>query len=117
MKPAKFSIHTNRELKDKSGKPMKFYSEKDYRSELARRGMEPYQPEKIKAYQPKKYKGVSEDAKKMMSCVTYDKNGRPNIGDRYIDKLKSMGMKPVSHQSMEHMAKQHGGHWDAAKIW
>lgn len=88
----KFHIHTNRELKDPSGKPMRFYQEKDYRHELAKRGLEPLDEAHIKPYVPKKYEGISNEARQMMSSVTYDKKGKPNIGDRYIEKLKSMGM-------------------------
>lgn len=106
MKTPKFQIHVNRELRDNSGKPMKFYTERDYRSELTKRGLEQFQPEKIKAYQPKRYSGVSDEAKQMMNSVSYDRKGRPNIGDRYMDKLKLMGMKNAP---KEVLGKKSGG--------
>lgn len=91
----KFKTHTNRELKDRAGKPMRFHSERDYNSELKKRGLERYDESKIKKYEPKKYSGISDDAKRMMNQVTYDKSGKPNIGDRYYEKLKSMGVREV----------------------
>ena len=39
--------------------------------------------------------GVSESTKRMMTQVTYDKSGKPNIGDRYINELKRMGIREV----------------------
>lgn len=91
----RFHTHTNRELKDKSGKPMRFYSERDYNSELKKRGLERFDESKYKRPESKKYSGVSNDARNMMNSVSYDKSGKPNIGDRYIEKLKSMGVKNV----------------------
>lgn len=102
----KFKIHANRELKDPSGKPMKFYREKDYNAELKKRGLERYDESKIKRYQPKKYNGVSDEARRMMNSVSYDRNGRPNIGDRYINELKRMGVKDVPKEIRN---KQNGG--------
>ena len=92
----KFKTHTNRELRDQSGKPMRFYTERDYNSELKKRGLERYQEGKYKAPESKKYTGVSDEAKRMMNSVTYDKRtGRPNIGGRYIEALKQMGVREV----------------------
>lgn len=103
----KFKVHTNRELKDKSGKPMRFYTERDYNSELKRRGLEKYDENKhMNTYKPKKYEGISEDAKRMMNQVTYDRSGKPNIGDRYIEKLKSMGVREFPKELRD---KQRGG--------
>jgi hypothetical protein len=91
-----FKIHTNRELKDASGKPMRFYRERDYNSELKRRGLERFDEGKYKKPESKKYQGVSEEAHKMMASVSYDKRtGKPNLGDRYIDALKKMGVREV----------------------
>lgn len=90
-----FKIHTNRELRDRNGKPMKFYSEKDYQSELTKRGLERYDENRQQnSYKKKKYEGVSDEARRMMNSVSYDKKtGKPNIGDRYIQELKRMGVK------------------------
>jgi hypothetical protein len=68
---------------------------REYYSDIKAKGLEPYDESKVKPYVPKKYDGVSEEAKRMMNSVSYDKKGKPIIGDRYIDKLKSMGMKKV----------------------
>lgn len=103
---SRFHIHVNRELKDKSGKPMRFYTERDYTSELTKRGLEPYDESKRTTYIPKKYEGVSDKAKRMMNSVSYDKTGRPNIGSRYIDALKQMGVKEVPKELRD---KQKGG--------
>lgn len=104
----RFKTHTNRELKDRAGKPMRFYSERDYNSELKKRGLERYDENKHQnTYQPKKYEGISDSAKRMMNQVTYDKKtGKPNIGDRYINELKSMGVKEVPKHLRD---KQSGG--------
>jgi hypothetical protein len=103
----KFKVHTNRELRDQSGKPMRFYTERDYKSELQKRGLERYDENKHnKRYEPKKYDGISDSAKHMMAQVTYDKKGKPNIGDRYIEKLKSMGVREIPKELRD---KQHGG--------
>lgn len=90
----RFKTHYNREL----GK--KYYCERDYRSDVKKAGLEPFNPNKIKKYEPKKYTGVSEEARRMIGSVTYDKKGKPNIGDRYMDKLKEMGMKSVPRDLM-----------------
>lgn len=83
-----FKPHYNREL----GK--KYYTKSDYLSDMKSKGLEPFH--EVKRPEPKKYTGVSEEAKHMMNSVSYDrKTGKPNIGDRYIDALKSMGMKKV----------------------
>jgi len=92
---ARFRIHVNRELRDKKGKPMKFYSERDYTSELNRRGLMPYDERLTQTYKRKPYVGVSEEARHMMSSVTYDQKGSPRLGDRYIDALKKMGVRNV----------------------
>jgi hypothetical protein len=103
----RFHIHKNRELKDASGKPMKFYRERDYTAELKKRGLERYQEGKYKAPESKKYTGVSEEAHRMINSVSYDRRtGRPNIGDRYIDKLKSMGVREIPRELMN---KREGG--------
>jgi hypothetical protein len=90
----KFKTHYNREL----GK--KYYCERDYRADVKKAGLEPYNPASIKKYAPKKYTGVSEDARRMINSVTYDRKGKPNIGDRYIQKLRDMGMKAVPRDLM-----------------
>lgn len=93
----RFQIHRNRELRDSSGRPMKFYSERDYNSELKKRGLERYDENKHnKSYQPKKYSGISDEARRMINSVSYDKKtGKPNIGDRYINELAKMGVKEM----------------------
>lgn len=107
----RFKIHTNRELRDPSGKPMRFYSERDYNEELKKRGLERYDESKhTSGYKPKKYEGVSESAQRMMNSVTYDKKtGKPNIGSRYIDELRKMGVKEVPKEIRN---RQHGGFTD-----
>ena len=90
----KFQRHTNRELRDPSGRPMKFHSEKDYTNELKSRGLEPYREGAQNTYKKKEYKGVSDEARRMMNSVTYT-NGKPNIGGRYIEALKQMGVREV----------------------
>lgn len=103
----RFKTHTNRELKDRSGKPMRFHTERDYNSELKKRGLERYDENKHnKSYEPKKYEGISDSAKRMMNQVTYDKKGKPNIGDRYINELKRMGVREVPKELRN---KQSGG--------
>ncbi len=103
----RFHIHVNRELKDRSGRPMKFYSEKDYTKELKTRGLERYKEGSQNTYKHKEYKGISTETRNMMAQVTYDKKtGKPNIGDRYIDKLKSMGVREVPKELRE---RQQGG--------
>lgn len=104
----RFQRHTNRELKDKFGKPMRFHTERDYNTELKKRGLERYDENKHQnTYQPKKYTGISDSAKRMMNSVSYDKKtGKPNIGDRYINELKLMGVKEVPKELRE---KSKGG--------
>jgi hypothetical protein len=102
-KAPKFQIHYNREL----GK--KYYCEKDYTRDLKARGLEPYRSDVAAKIERKEYKGVSDEARRMMASVTYDrKTGRPNIGDRYIEGLKKLGVRnaPTSIQN-----KTQGG-WD-----
>lgn len=70
------------------------HTKEDYMSTIKTMGLEPYKGE-VKREAPKKYVGVSDEAHRMMAGVSYDKTGKPNIGDRYIDALKSMGMKKV----------------------
>lgn len=92
---SKFHIHVNRELRDGAGRPIKFYSEKDYTAELKRRNLQPYDDNLIKAPIKRKYTGVSNEARKMIGSVTYNHDGKPNIGDRYIEALLKMGVKKV----------------------
>lgn len=103
----RFQRHTNRELKDESGKPMRFHTERDYNSELKKRGLERYDESRTQnTYKKKKYEGISDDARQMMNSVSYDKNGKPNIGDRYINELKRMGVKEAPKEIRD---KQYGG--------
>lgn len=102
----RFKVHTNRELKDRTGKPMRFYTERDYNSELKKRGLERYDESKRTTYVPKKYSGISDEAKRMMNSVSYDKSGKPNVGTRYLDALKKMGVKEVPKELRE---KTNGG--------
>ena len=95
----KESSHFKRHYNSATGT---FYNTaREYYSDIKRRGLEPFNESKVKKFVPKTYSGVSEDAKRMMNSVSYDKNGKPNIGDRYIDKLKSMGVKKVPKDLMD----------------
>lgn len=85
----KFKAHMNHAM----GKY--YHTSKDYVSDMKKMGLEPFREGSVKPFKPGTYNGVSEDAKRMMNSVTYDKKGKPNIGDRYIEKLKSMGVKEV----------------------
>lgn len=96
----RFHIHYNRTL----GK--KYYSERDYRHDIQKAGLEPYRECSIKAPSLKKYQGVSDKAREMIASVTYDKKGKPNLGDRYYDELKRMGMKKTPKELMN---KTQGG--------
>jgi hypothetical protein len=84
----------------------KFYHTKeDYLRDVKKAGLEPYKGQ-VKREAPKRYEGVSIEARKMMNEVSYRRDGRPNIGDRYIEKLKSMGMKAMPKELMN---KREGG--------
>lgn len=98
-----FSPHYNRATS------RKYYTAREYYADIKQRGLEPYNESKVKKFVPKKYEGVSKEARQMMNSVSYDKNGKPNIGDRYIEKLKSMGMKKVP-KELENKTK---GGWHA----
>jgi hypothetical protein len=84
----------------------KFYRTKsEYLGDMKKMGLEPFKGV-VKRETPKRYEGVSVEARKMMNSVTYGRDGKPNVGDRYYDKLKEMGMKKVP---KELIGKQSGG--------
>jgi len=82
MKPPKFKTHFNREL----GK--KYYSEKDYYSDMKKAGLEPYNPNSVKRHSPKPYV-ASEWARDMQQDIR-DRKGRAP-GGRFIEELRKRG--------------------------
>ena len=75
-----------------------YHTKEDYLSDLKKRGLEPVKEGRSDEHKFKKkaYSGVSDEARNMMNSVSYDKKtGKPNIGDRYIDQLKKMGMREM----------------------
>ena len=74
-----------------------YHTKDDYLKDIKARGLEPIKEDSgvDHKFKKKSYSGVSNEARAMMNSVSYDKNGKPNIGDRYIDKLKSMGVKEL----------------------
>lgn len=94
-KSPKFKIHYNREL----GK--KYYSERDYKSDMKKAGLEPYNPDSVKkhiasGYQPSEWhKGMMKDIK--------DRNGRPP-GDRFINELVKRGYSPQRAEEARRLA-------------
>lgn len=85
-----------------------YHTKDDYLADIKARGLEPVKDDEGVEHKFKKkaYSGVSDDARQMMNSVSYDSNGKPNIGDRYIDKLKSMGIKEMPKDLKD---KVHGG--------
>ena len=85
-----------------------YHTSEDYVKDIKARGLEPVKDDVGIDHKFKKrsYSGVSDDARQMMNSVSYDKNGKPNIGDRYIDKLRSMGIKEMP---KELIGKVNGG--------
>lgn len=77
-----FKPHFNREL----GK--KYYTAKEYYSDMKAKGLEPYNPSKITRPEPKPYK-QSAWAKAMLQDIK-DRKGRPP-GDRFISELAKRG--------------------------
>lgn len=80
-----------------------YFTARDYVADVKKMGLEPYR--EVSKPAPKKYEGVSDEARRMMASVTYT-DGKPNVGDRYIDALKQMGMKPMPNDLRN---KQRGG--------
>jgi len=74
-----------------------YHTKDDYLRDVKKAGLEPVKESHSieHNFKKKSYSGVSDEAKKMINSVSYDKHGKPNIGDRYIDKLKQMGVKPM----------------------
>ena len=86
----KFHIHVNRELRDRTGKPMKFYSEKDYTSELKKRGMEPFRQTE-KSTSPAPYT-LSRDSREMIrQAGEYQRRGQ-KPGTRFIEAINKLGV-------------------------
>ncbi len=86
----KFKRHYNHAL----GKMI--HTKDDYLSEIKKHNLEPVKSDQVDhKFKKKAYSGVSEEARRMMNSVSYSRDGKPNIGDRYIEKLKSMGVKEM----------------------
>lgn len=82
MKPPRFESHYNRELG-------KFYrSEKEYRSDMKKAGVEHYDPSSVKKRENKPYER-SEWAREMQKDIINRKGRRP--GDRFVDELVKRG--------------------------
>lgn len=88
MKSPKFKVHVNRELCDPSGKPKKYYSERDYRADMKRAGVEHFDPSSVKKFTPPAY-ARSAWAIEMHKDIK-DRNGRAP-GDRFIKELEKRG--------------------------
>jgi len=90
----RFKDHYNHAL----GK--RIHTKEDYLKEIKKHNLEPVKSDQVDhKFKKKSYSGVSEDARRMMNSVSYDrKTGKPNIGDRYIEKLKSMGVKQIPNE-------------------
>ena len=78
-KAPKFKPHYNRELGNK------YYSEKDYYSDMKKAGLEPYDPNSVKRHAPKPYV-QSEWAKGMVNDI-HERHGRPP-GGRFLEELR-----------------------------
>lgn len=86
----RFVPHYNRAL----GKG--YHTKEDYLRDVKKAGLEPAKEGSDEhKFKKKSYSGVSGEARNMMNSVSYDKHGKPNIGDRYIDQLKKMGMREM----------------------
>ena len=94
MKSPKFEIHVNREL----GK--KYYSAKDYYSDMKKAGLEPYNPS-VKRDDTKAYVR-SEWAKEMQHDIQ-DRKGRPP-GDRFIKELDKRGFNQKRYEEARKIA-------------
>lgn len=81
----KFKIHYNREM----GK--KYYTAKDYYSDLKARGCEPYKAGSARKRESTPYT-TSTKAMEIMKSVSPDKKGNIQLGDRAVKALKDMGV-------------------------
>ena len=95
-KDPKFQIHFNRELNKK------YYSERDYRYDMKKAGLEPYHPENIKRAERKPYV-QSEWAKGMLKDIANRKGRAP--GDRFIAELEKRGMNHSRFEQAQKLAK------------
>lgn len=82
MKAPKFKPHYNAEL----GK--KYYSAKDYYSDIKKAGLEPYNPASVVRKPDAPY--VQSDWGRQMKQDIVDRKGRPP-GDRFIKELEKRG--------------------------
>lgn len=94
-KSPKFKIHYNREL----GK--KYYTERDYRSDMKKAGVEHYDPSSVKRQESKPYER-SEWGREMLKDIK-DRKGRPP-GDRFINELVKRGYTPQRAEEARRLA-------------
>ena len=96
MKTPKFKIHLNREL----GK--KYYSERDYISDMKKAGLEPYDPSSIKKHESKPYE--RSDWAREMQRTAIESKGK--VGDRFYQELDKRGYNQKRYMEAVKLATQ-----------
>lgn len=97
-----FSRHFNRELTDKAHPTGQWvHTREDYNKEMKKRGLEPYDPSKVKETKSKPYK-TSKEAHEFIQSVKNreDKNGKVELSGGQKEWLsKRLSMKPVKNSN------------------
>ncbi len=96
-KSPKFQIHFNREL----GK--KYYSSRDYYSDMKKAGMEPYNPDSVKKTERKPY--VRSAWCNAMLQDIHNRNGKPP-SHGFINELVKRGYTPERAEQARRLANE-----------
>lgn len=96
-KAPKFSPHFNKEL----GK--RYYTAKDYYSDMKKAGLEPYNPNSVAKKEPKKYER-SAWANSMLQDIRNRNGAKP--GDRFVQELVNRGYTQERAQEARRLANE-----------